>query len=111
MIGPIKENHPHEWPVTMLWYTKQAGHTIEEIIDRDVTFFEWIVKTFQLVTPKQAEYYKLRTHREIPKEYIQDVTPYEWQKGDPDQLYMELCKSQNLESTLLRFRGHQFELF
>ena len=56
MIGPIKENHPHEWPITMIWYTKHAGQSIERIIDTDVDYFEWMVRTFQLVTPAQAEY-------------------------------------------------------
>ena len=54
MIGPMNENHRHEWPVAMMRYTKHAGKTIERIIDTDIDYFEWMVRTFQLVTPMQA---------------------------------------------------------
>lgn len=111
MIGPITDKHHHEWPVVMMWYTKQAGHTIEEIIDRDISFFEWMVRTFQMITPKQADYYRMRTGKTIPAGYIQDVTPYQWEKGDPEKLYMEICDTQDLEGTLLKYRGKQLNLF
>lgn len=111
MIGPIKKNHPHEWPVVMMWYTKHVGQSIERIIDTDVDYFEWMVRTFQLVTPAQAEYYQQRTKRKIPPEYIQDVTPYQWQKGDPDKLYMEICQTQDLTGTLRKYRGEQLSIF
>ena len=113
MIGPIRNGHPHEWPIVMIWYTKHAGQTIERIIDSDIPYFEWMVQKFQLVTPQQAEYYKLRTNQEIPQEYIKDVTPYQWQKGDPDELYMHLCQTGDLKGTLDKFRNinKQLDLF
>ena len=111
MIGPIPKNHPGEWPVVMIWYTKYAGSTIEHIIDVNVDYFEWMVKTFQLVTPKQAQYYKSKTGLDIPEEYIKDVIPYEWRRGDPDCLYMDICRSNDLEGTLLRYRGKQLSMF
>lgn len=111
MIGPINKNHRNEWPIVMIWYTKHAGQSIEWIIDTDVDFFEWMVRTFQLVTPAQAEYYRQRTKRSIPPEYIRDVTPYQWQKGDPDKLYMELCNTQDLTGTIRKYRGEQLSIF
>ena len=95
-----------EWPIVKLWYTKHKGRTIEWIIDNDVTYFCWMVKTFQNVTPAQAEYFKKRWHKELADKVIQDVQPYEWQKGDPDDLYMELCETQNLEETLNKYRNN-----
>ena len=111
MIGPMNKNHRHEWPVAMMWYTKHAGKTIERIIDTDIDYFEWMVRTFQLVTPMQAAYYKLRTGRIIPPEYIQDVVPYQWRKGDPDGLYMEICDTQDLTGTIRKYRGEQLSMF
>ena len=112
MIGRLATGHPHEYPIVRFWYTKHCRKTIEEIIDRDVTFFEWAVRTFQDVTPKQAMYYKERTGCEVPAECIQDVEPYEWQKGDGDmEPYMTICRTRDLEGTLLKFRGHQYDLF
>lgn len=111
MIGPISNSHRHEWPVVMMWYTKHAGKTIEEIIDKDVEYFEWMVRTFQLVTPKQAEYYKQKTKKQIPQEYILDVEPYQWEKGDSEKLYMEICDTGDLNGTILRYRGKQLTMF
>ena len=113
MIGPISSEHRKEYPIEMIWYTKHAGCTIERIIDMDLPYFEWMVKTFQLITPKQAQYYKEKTGYEIPKEYIKNVTPYKWEQGDSETLYMELCRTNNLQETLAKYRnkGEQLTLF
>ena len=108
----LVNNRRSEWPIVRFWYTRKEGQTIEEIIDTDVTFFEWAVSNFQNVTPKQASYYSIRTGRVVPKIAIQDVEPYEWQKGDPEKLYMTLCETQDLKGTIYRFRGaEQLSLF
>lgn len=112
MIPIPSQSHPHEYPIVKFWYTKHAGWTIEELIDKDLTFFEWCVKTFQDVTPAQARYYKERTGKEIPKEYVQDVKPYLWEKPDGEmEPYMTICKTGDLEGTLLKYRGKQLNLF
>ena len=112
MIGKIPENHPHEYPIVHFWYTKHKGWTIEKLIDWDVSFFEWCVRTFQDVTPAQAAYYEKKTGWKIPNECIRDVTPYEWVPGDGEmEPYMTICKTGDLEGTLLRFRGRQFDMF
>lgn len=111
MIVP-RQGHPHEYPIVKFWYTKHAGWTIEELIDKDVTFFEWVVKTFQDVTPKQAEYYYKKTGKKVPEECIRDVEPYLWEKPDGElEPYMTICKTNDLQGALLRFRGHQYNLF
>ena len=101
-----------EWPIVRYWYTKYKGKTIEEIIDKDVEYFRWLVATFQNVTPQQAEYYHKKTGRSLNPLVIQDVEPYEWQEGDPElSLYEEICKTQDLHGTLRKYRGEQLNLF
>lgn len=100
-----------EWPIKMFWYTKKCGKTIEEIIDSDPEWLWWAVKTFQNLTPKQAKYYKEVTGHEIPEHYIQDVTPYEYEKGDPESMYMDLCMNQDLDFTIRKWRGVQLSFF
>lgn len=99
-----------EWPITKFWYTKYKGKTIEWIIDHDPSYLCWCIKTFQNITPSQAQYFKNRWNKEIRSEFIQDVEPYEWQKGDPDNLYMELCENQDLERTLKKYREKPQEI-
>lgn len=99
-----------EWPIVKWWYTRKKGLTIEETIDKDLSWFCWAVKEFQNVTPSQAKYFEEKTGKKLPARYIQDVEPYEWQPGDPEQLYMELCETQNLDGTLLKYRGKQLSL-
>lgn len=94
----------HEYPIAFFWYTKYKGKTIEWIIDHDPEYLCWCIKTFQDITPAQAQYFKNRWHKEIRSEFIQDVKPYEWQKGDSDNLYMELCETRDLEGTLKKYR-------
>ena len=100
-----------EWPIVKFWYTKKKGMTIEEIIDKDVDWFLWAVKTFQNVTPKQAEYFFQKTGKKLHNSFIQDVEPYEWMVGDPERLYMYLCDCQDLTKTLRLYRGKQLSLF
>lgn len=100
-----------EWPIVRFWYTQKNGKTIEEIIDTDPDWLWWAIREFQNLTPKQAEYYQLRTGKKLSPHYIQDVTPYEYQSGDPGGLYMDLCRSQNLEYTLRKWRGEQLSIF
>ena len=108
-LDPKRNN---EYPIVYFWYTKHKGKTIEELIDKDVHFFEWAVSTFQNVTPKQAEYYFKKTGRKLPTEVIQDVEPYEWKEGDSEEsLYMEICRSQDLKGTLRKYRGEQLSMF
>ena len=107
----MRPGHPHEYPIIRLWYTKHAGDTIERIIDTDIQYFEWMVNTFQMVTPDQARYYEQHKHKKIPDEYIMDAPPYEWRRGDPERLYIELCHTRDLEGTLLKYRGEQLNIF
>lgn len=107
----LKPNRVAEYPIVRFWYTKQSGRTIEEIIDREPSFIEWAVSTFQNLTPSQAQYFKKITGKDIPGEAIQDVTPYEHQEGDTEQLYIDLCTTQDLDKTLQKYRGVQLNLF
>ena len=107
-LDPKRNN---EYPIVFFWYTKHKGKTIEELIDKDVSFFEWTVSVFQNVTPSQAEYYFRKTGKELPAEVIQDVTPYEYLPGDPESMYMELCETGDLERTIRKYRGEQLNLF
>lgn len=100
-----------EWPIKYYWYTKKKGKTIEEIIDTDPSWLDWAIKEFQNLTPKQAQYYKQKTGKQLKSIYIQDVEPYEYIKGDPEGLYMDLCENQNLEYTLRKWRGEQLSIF
>ena len=100
----------HEYPIVFFWYTKYKGKAIEWIIDHDPEYICWCIKTFQDITPAQAQYFKNRWHKEIRSEFIQDVKPYEWQKGDPDNLYMELCETRDLEGTLKKYRENPQEI-
>lgn len=112
MIGQLVPNHPHEYPIVRFWYTKHKGWTIEKLIDFDVSFFEWVVRTFQDVTPAQADYYEKRTGHKIPQVCIRNVKPYEWAPPDGEmEPYMTICKTNDLEGTLLHYRGHQYSLF
>lgn len=87
----------HEYPISFIWYTKHAGKTIEWIMDHDPSYFVWMLKTFQDVTPPQADHFYSRYKKRIPKQYIQDVEPYTYQKGDPEEMYMELCTNRDLK--------------
>lgn len=108
-LDPKRNN---EYPIVYFWYTKHKGRTIEELIDKDVHFFEWAVGAFQNVTPKQAEYYFQKTRRKVPKEAIQDVVPYEYLEGDPEpNMYMELCETGDLDTVIKKYRGVQMSLF
>ena len=108
----ISGDHRHEYPIEKFWYTKHNGHSIEYIIDHDITFFEWAVRIFQDVTPTQAEYYYKKTGRKIPRACIKAVPPYVWETGDPERLYMELCESGDLDKILFKYRkGNQLDLF
>jgi hypothetical protein len=107
----LKPNRRSEYPISRFWYTKHAGRIIEEIIDREPSFIEWAIKNFQNVTPSQATYFEKKTGKSIPDICIQDVKPYEWVEGDTEQLYIDLCESQDLEGTLFKHRGIQLNLF
>lgn len=107
----IKKDRQGEYPITYWWYTKKKGLTIEETIDKDLDWFIWAVCEFQNVTPKQAEYFYNKTGKHLNPKLIQDVIPYTYEKGDPEELYSELCKSNNLQLTLNKYRGNQLGLF
>lgn len=107
----IAEDRFGEWPIEFFWYTKKKGMTIEEVIDKDLDWFIWAVCTFQNVTPKQAEYFYKKTGHKLNQKLIQDVTPYKWQKGDTEEMYIEICNTQDLEGTLLKWRGEQLSIF
>jgi hypothetical protein len=100
-----------EWPIVKWWYTRKKGLTIEQTIDKDYHWFCWAVEEFQNVTPRQAEYFKRKTGKSINPKFIQDVEPYEWKTGDPEELYMELCETQDLNGTLRKYRGEQLSMF
>ena len=100
-----------EWPIKFWWYTRKKGMTIEESIDADVEWVCWAIKNFQNVTPAQARYLEQKTGRKLKPQYIQDVEPYEWKLGDSEELYMEICRSQDLVGTLRKYRGEQLSLF
>ena len=97
-------NHRNEYPIAFFWYTKKKGQTIEQIIDTDPSFFEWAVSVFQLVTPSQAMHYTRKTGRKIDPCLIMNAEPYTWQKGDPEQMYMELCEVCDLGSVISKYR-------
>lgn len=112
MPEKLDNNRRSEWPIVRYWYTRYKGLTIEQIIDKNVDYFRWLVATFQNVTPKQAEYYFQKTGRRLNPKVIQDVEPYEWQPGDPEEtLYAEICETQDLQGTLRKYRGEQLNLF
>ena len=93
-----------EWPIKFWWYTKKKGMTMED-------WFLWAVCTFQNVTPEQAEYFKKRTGKTLNSRLIQDVEPYEYKTGDTEEMYMEICRTQDLHGTLRKWRGEQLNLF
>lgn len=101
----------HEYPVTHMWYTKHKGRTIEWIIDHDPDYLVWMVKTFQDLTPSQAQYFFDRHGKRFRDEFVQDVTPYTYEKGDPEEMYAELCETKDLKRTLLKWRPSQLSLF
>lgn len=107
----IDPNKPREYPIVKFWYTKHAGHTIEEIIDKDLDFFLWSVSSFQNVTPAQAKYFEKKTGKILNEHVIQDVEPYEYVKGDPEEMYMELCRTNDLQEAIMKYRGVQTSLF
>ncbi len=108
----LSEQRHSEYPIVWLWYTKYKGLTIEQLIDKDVDYFRWMVINFQNVTPKQAEYYYQKTGKRLNPKVIQDVQPYDFQEGDPElSLYEELCQTNDLKGTLRKYRGEQLELF
>ena len=100
-----------EYPIVRFWYTKYSGMTIEEIIDKDIDFFLWVVSSFQNVTPQQAKYFEEKTGKILNPRVIVDVEPYEYVKGDPEEMYMEICHTQDLQSAILKYRGIQTSLF
>lgn len=110
----VSDKRKGEWPITKWWYTRNKGLTIEQTIDKDLNWFLWAVTAFQNVTPAQADYFYRKTGHHLDPKVIQNVEPYEWKKGDPDELYMEICKTQNLNNSncsLRIYRGEQLELF
>lgn len=107
----IESNKQREYPIVRFWYTKHAGKTIEEIIDKDLDFFLWTVSSFQNVTPQQAKYFEKKTGKILNPRVIVDVEPYEYIKGDPEEMYTELCKTQDLRGVILKYRGIQTSLF
>lgn len=112
MHNKLKKGRYPEYPIVRYWYTKYKGLTIEQIIDRDVDYFRWLVANFQNVTPKQANYYFQKTGNRLNPKVIQDVEPYEWLPGDPEEtLYMEICTTQDLQGCLRKYRGEQLEMF
>ncbi len=110
-IKKIMKERKGEWPIIRFWYTQKKGQTIEHIIDTDTEFFRWAVRTFQNITPKQAQYYFEKTGRKVNPSYIQDVEPYDHHKTDSDKMYIELCETQDLTSVLIKYRGIQQDLF
>ena len=65
----------------------------------------------QNVTPKQAEYFYQKTGKKLNPKLIQDVEPYEWVRGDTEEMYMEICNTQDLHGTIRKWRGEQGSLF
>ena len=112
-MEPHEIKYPdREYPIARWWYTSQRGKTIEETIDTNVNFFLWAVRTFQDVTPAQAEYFHRRYPKmEIPRRWIRNVTPYEHSPGDPDILYHDLCWSNDLDREIRKYRGISGTLF
>lgn len=108
----LSKDHKHEYPIERFWYTKHSGLTIEELIDKDLPFFEWAVGAFQEITPAQAAHYIKKTGHRVPPQVISDVVPYSHQEGDPDQMYMDLCETRDLDAMIFKWRKrNQLELF
>ena len=96
-------------------YLDKDGWTLKAAAKAIFDFNQAIIDEIHDVVPAikpQAAYYEKKTGRKIPERCIRDVTPYEWVSGDGEmEPYMTICKTGDLEGTLLRFRGHQFDMF
>lgn len=75
-------------------------------MDQDIDYFIWAVNKFQNITVSQAQHFKDTYGLDFPSKYIEDVPPYEHKKGDPEELYMELCNSPrpDLNQVLAKYR-------
>lgn len=91
-----------EFPIKRFWYGKGAAYkSIEELMEKNSSWFIWAVETFQDLTPQQAEHFKevygmdlpsnLITSQELLDE-INNGEPYEWKKGDSEDVYKDLCR-------------------
>ena len=91
-----------EFPIKKFWYGKGAAcKDIEELIEKNPTWFIWAVEKFQDVTPTQAKHFKELFKMDLPDEVIcsQELLdringglPYEYKKGDSEEVYKELCR-------------------
>lgn len=100
-----------EYPIKKLWYTRHKGKTIEEVADCDLSYLCWMIKTFQDITPAQAQYIKDKYNLKVKDEYVKDVRPYEYVKGDTLKMYEDLCLMYDIDKWEHKWRVVQGELF
>ena len=91
-----------EFPIQKFWYGKGAAYkSIEELMEKNPGWFIWAVETFQDLTPQQAEHFKEVYGMDLPEDVIcsrelldkiNNGKPYEYQKGDTEEMYKELCR-------------------
>lgn len=91
-----------EFPIKKFWYGKGAAYRdINELMEKNSRWFIWAVETFQDLTPEQAEHFKEVYGMELPSELvcsqelldeINNGKPYEFKKGDSEDVYKELCR-------------------
>ncbi len=63
MMIKLFKNRRNKYPIIRLWYTKYRGLTVEELIDKYIDFFNWMVSEFQDVTSSQDLKRILRKYR------------------------------------------------
>lgn len=91
-----------EFPIKKFWYGKGAAcRSIEELMEKNPKWFLWALETFQDVTPGQAAHFEKVFGMDLPKEFIcsqelmdeiNEGNPYEFKKGDSEDVYKELCR-------------------
>lgn len=91
-----------EFPIKKFWYGKGAAYRdIEELMEKNPGWFIWAVETFQDLTPVQAQHFfefygmdlplEVVTRQELLDE-INGGLPYEFKKGDSEDIYKDLCR-------------------
>lgn len=98
-----------EYPIVRFWYSKAARFkSIEELMDNDPDYFLWALGAFQNITVDQANHFEEKYGLKIPPKFVEDVPPYEHMKGDPVELYQELCDfpRPSLDEVLTKYRSN-----
>ena len=91
-----------EPPIKFFWYGKGAAYSsIEELMEKNPRWFIWAVESFQDLSPDQAQHFREVYGMDLPKEVItsqellEEINgglPYEYKKGDSEEVYKDLCR-------------------